>query len=116
MESLLALIEPIRNQLNGWWLALGPQAAYYVWLASGVIGLLFWLWVSHRVIRRILGHRRYGGAWLNREQYHAAMQELQERERDGKILQYRDAFLLDQYRHGGHSSFRKHWYKSRSSI
>lgn len=116
MDILLQFIEVYRNQVSAWWYAIGPNGQYYVWLATGVTCLLIWFWLAHRLVRRLLGHRKYWGTWLNQEQFEALLQDLHEREREGKILHYKDAFLLDRYRNGAESKMRKHWQRSRTSI
>ena len=107
---------PYWQKALAWWHSLGSDGPYYVWLAAGAVGALIWIWFAHRVIRKILGHRKYRGSWLNEPEYAKVMQVLQDAEREGRILQYQDAFALDAYRTGKHSSLRKHWHKGNSSV
>lgn len=115
MDWMPSFLIPYWRQALAWWQSLGPQGLYYAWLAAGVVGALIWLWFAYWMIRKLLGHRKYRGSWLNDLEYSRVMQMLQDAEREGKILQYEDSFALDAYRTGRHSSHRKHWHKGKTS-
>ena len=89
-----------------WWLTLGPNGPYYLWLGGGVLALLVWSWVSYRAVRRILGQRKFNGTWYNAQRWLVLLQDTQDRERQGLILNYKEAKLLELYRTGRRSKLR----------
>ena len=98
MDWLLQYIEMYWRQVLAWWHSLGPQGPYYVWLAAGVVGFLVWLWLSYHLVRRLLGHQRIYGVWFKPGELDPLLDRLEQREKNGTILQLRDVNLLDRYR------------------
>ena len=75
-----------------------PGRPYYVWLSSGLIGFLFWAWLSYLLIRRLLGHTKIYGVWFKPGQLVPVLDRLEQSEKSGTILDARDVILLDKYR------------------
>lgn len=101
MDMPLWMAELYR-QAQAWWVSLGPDGPYYLWLASGVAGLLVWAWISHRLIRRLCGHRKLRGTWHNEARYREIMKMLHEdQERGRRVLSYEEIEALRRYRYGG---------------
>lgn len=98
MEMLVQFIGPYWRNALSWWHSLGPAGPYYVWLASGILGLLFWAWLSYLLIRRLLGHKKIHGVWFKPGQIDPVLDRLELSEKSGTILHARDVDLLDKYR------------------
>ena len=81
-----------------WWQAW-PDGLFYVWLLGGILGFLMWAWFSHRMIRKILGHRRHRGSWYNEVQYAELMQMLHE-STQSRVLGFEDMVALRAWKHG----------------
>ncbi|MDL1889319.1 hypothetical protein FBQ96_07015 [Nitrospirales bacterium NOB] len=77
---------------------LTQQTFYYLWLASGLAGLLLVLWLAYRLVRWGLGHIRIEGVWFTQPQLDALLDRLQSRAKEGVILQAQENNLLDKYR------------------
>lgn len=98
MEVLLQFIEPYRVQVLTWWQSLGPAGPYYVWLGSGVLGLVLLACFSYFVMRFAFGHRKIRGVWFRPGELDDLLDRLTQLERDGVILDVQDVQLLDHYR------------------
>lgn len=85
-----------------WWQSLGADGPYYLWLGLGIAGLLAWLFISHRVIRRLLGHRKFRGTWYNEQQFEVLLKVLQEDQQSGRrVMRHDELRLLRQWQFGG---------------
>jgi hypothetical protein len=62
------------------------DAAYWIWLACGIVGIAAYLWISYRVIRWLLGHRRFRSSWYNAADYRRLLQDIREDQRRGVPL------------------------------
>jgi hypothetical protein len=80
------------------WASIGHQEYYYLWIASGVVGLLLWAWISYRVIRLLLGHKKILGVWFRPGELDSLLDRLEQIAKNGTILQARDMALLDLHR------------------
>lgn len=94
MDMLFQFIEPALV----WWRSLGQAGPYYLWIAVGVAGLLFWAWTAYYVIRRLLGHRRHFGVWFTPQELDEWLYKMEIREKEGSILKLEEVILLDLYR------------------
>lgn len=84
------------------WHALGGSGQYYVWLLSGCLGLLLWGIVAYRVIRKLLGHRKYLGTWYSPSQYQVLMQLLHEKQLAGShVMAHAELKALRAWKFGG---------------
>lgn len=82
------------------WYALGPDGPYYVWVASGMLGVAVFLVFSYRLIRWALGHRKFRGHWNNPDQYHRLMQMLHEEQMNNRVLAFEELSALRAYKYG----------------
>ncbi len=98
MDMIMKFIDPYWRQVLAWWHSLGSQGPYIVWIVSGVMGLLVILWVSYQLIRRLLGYKKIFGVWFRPGELDPLLDRLEQSEKNGTILQLRDATLLDMYR------------------
>jgi len=81
------------------WNSLGPAGPYYVWLLCGFVGASLWLWLVYWLVRKyVLLQVKVNGAWIRPEHLNELLDRMQQRERDGVILDLKDAQLLDRYR------------------
>lgn len=93
MESTPYLQAFVQAALD-YWHFLGPAAPYYLWLAGGLLGLLLWLWLSHKFMRQLLGHRKFRGTWFTEEQLQELVNILHEDQARGRRVMHRDEILL----------------------
>lgn len=73
-----------------WWHSLGYAAHYYMWLGSGVVGFLVWLYFGHMLMRKLLGHRKWRGTWYNEHQYQELINILFEDQASGRRVMRHD--------------------------
>ena len=98
---MAALWDNLGRQVLALLQAMGPRAAEMIWLAGGILLLLAWLWLAHRVIRRLLGHHRYRGTWYSAEQYRKLMQALWDDQQTGRrVLSHTELHALRTYLYG----------------
>lgn len=98
MEMLSAYLD----QLSVYWNQLDYSLRYNLWIASGVLGLILWAWISHRIIRKALGYRKFRGAWLNEEQFQELIYILDEDLQSGRrVMQHDETDLLNEWKYGG---------------
>lgn len=91
--------------VTDWWHALDFSYRYYAWLAAGVALLLLWLYASHRLMRRILGHRKWRDSWYTESEYQELINILYEDQRSGsRVMQHDEIEALRDWMYG--SSFR----------
>ena len=86
------------RQALAYWASLGQSGPYYIWLATGGLGLLLWAWASYLLIRRLLGHKKIHGVWFRPGEIEPLLDRLELSEKSGTILHARDVDLLDKYR------------------
>jgi len=98
MDMLVKFIDPYWRMVLAWWHSLGLQGPYYVWLASGVLGLLILIWAAYQLIRRLFGHKKIFGVWFRPGELDPLLNRLEQSEKNGTILPLRDVTLLDMYR------------------
>lgn len=98
METLMQFVGSYWGQALSWWLSLGSNGPYYVWLASGIIGFLVLAAIAYQLIRRLMGHQKIHGVWFRPGQLDELLDRLQLSEKGGTILHSRDVDLLDKYR------------------
>ena len=82
------------------WNSLGPHGPYYLWLASGGVGLAISLVVFSRLGRALLGHRKFRGRWFNPEQYRHLMQLLHEDQMNNRVLAHHELQALRDFKYG----------------
>ena len=95
---LLQFVDLLLRQACDWWSLVGSDGRYYIWLASGGLGLLMWSWISYQVIRRLLGHIKVNGVWFRPGELDLLLDRLDVIEKSGIVLSVRDVNLLDRYR------------------
>jgi hypothetical protein len=61
-----------------WWNSLTYDDFYNAWLVVGVVLFLFLAWLSHLIMRKTLGHRKFRGTWYNVEQYETLIKMIDE--------------------------------------
>lgn len=88
------VMQTLTLALQEYWRLLGPAAPYYLWLASGGVGLMLWLWASHALMRKLLGHRKFRGTWFDRDQLQDLVNILHEDQASGRRVMRRDEILL----------------------
>lgn len=98
MDTLLQFIAPYWRHVSSWWQSLGPDGPYYVWLSSGLLGIMIWAWPSYLLVRRLLGHKKINGVWFRPGELDPLLDRLELSEKSGTILHARDVNLLDKYR------------------
>jgi hypothetical protein len=99
--SLPNSVDDALHQIAGWRGSLGPSERYILWLGAGIIGLLVWAWVSHRVIRWLAGHKKLRGSWYSPQRYHQLMQMLHEDQAAGRrVLSFEEIAALRKYLYG----------------
>jgi hypothetical protein len=88
----------------GWWRSLGDAGPYYVWLISGVVGLLVWFYVAHLVLRRLLGHTKWRDSWYTEAQMQELINILAEDQSSGhRVMRHDEIELLRRWRTGDSS-------------
>jgi hypothetical protein len=60
------------------WHGLTPDDHYNLWLAGGAVWFIFLAWVSSRIMRKALGHKKFRGTWYNVEQYETLIKMIDE--------------------------------------
>jgi len=70
--------------IAGWWQSLGIKGQNDLWLTVGWVMLVLWAWTSHRVLRHLAGHRKFGGRWYNEAEYEQLIQGLAEDKQAGR--------------------------------
>lgn len=84
-----------------YWKSLGPLGPYYLWLFSGAAGFLLWLVISYRIMRKLMGHRRFRGTWYNAHQFQQLVNILNEDQESGRrVMQHDEIELLRQWKYG----------------
>ena len=91
-------IEGLFGSALAWWRAQGYDVHYWSWLAVGAVGLIIWIYVAYRFLRKALGHHKINGAWLNTEHLDAVLNKMHCKEKDGAIMSLNDLMLLEKYR------------------
>lgn len=90
-----------QQQALAWWSSLGPDGPYYVWLVGGVFAAVLWLWFCHRMIRSILGHRKFRGTWYNADQLEVLVKMIDEDNAKGnRVMKHDEMALLRLWRFG----------------
>lgn len=102
------------SPLANWYVGLTPSQHFAFKSALLALWLLFALWLAHAAFRLVAGHRRFMGQWYSPDHWHRYMQELHTAEREGRALNYREAFALDEYRTGKKSRLRQLAQRDRS--
>jgi len=87
-------------QLLEWWHS-GGDGPYYAWIVLGVALLLFLAWMWHRLIRKILGHRKFRGTWYNTDQLEVLVKMIDEDNAKGnRVMKHDEMALLRLWRFG----------------
>ncbi len=87
--------------VGGWWQSLGLRGQYDLWLTVGWVALVFWIWGSYRLLRRLAGYRKFGGRWYNASEYEKLMQVMWEDQHAGKrVMSHAELKALREYRYG----------------
>lgn len=89
------------------WNGLGYEAHYKVWLGVGIAMLVVWLWLSYGVMRRLIGHKKINGTWINEMDFEAMLDRLCQKERDGASISLQDVSLLERYRPDRHDRLKR---------
>ncbi len=95
-------LEPFFSRLLteslAWLDTFGANGRYYAWLTLGLLALLFWVWLAHRVMRKLLGHRQFRGTWYNEEQFQHLLKLLDEDCAKGlRVMRHDELKLLRQW-------------------
>lgn len=99
--EVLPLLNSFTQPLIDYWRSLGPAALYYLWLSSGLVGFLLLLFISHRVMRKLLGHRKFRGTWYNEMQFQELINILDEDQASGRrVMQHDEIVVLRQWKYG----------------
>lgn len=70
------------NDLIQWYLA-GGEGPMALWRWGGIVALVVWAWVAYRVMRRLMGHRKWLGTWYSAEQMEVIVQDLRAKQESG---------------------------------
>lgn len=101
MQELVdQLVTKLPPELAAYWWALGSDGPRYLLYVQGVVGVVVWLWLAHRLYRWIKGERYALGHWRSKSQFDALIQYLYEEHRAGKVLPHAEMKLLRQYTEG----------------
>lgn len=74
---------------------------YKLWVASGVVLCLVLAWLSHRIIRKALGHTQFRGTWYNEKQLAELIQIIDEDCKRGyRVMRHDEMALLRRWRFG----------------
>ena len=93
--------DPWGQLISEWWRSLGLRGQNDLWLSIGWIALVLWAWGSYRLLRRIAGHRKFGGRWYDAGEYQRLMQVLLEDQKSGKrVLSHTEIRALREFRYG----------------
>jgi hypothetical protein len=96
-----ALFGPLGNVISEWWRSLGLRGQNDLWLSIGWIALVLWAWGSYRLLRRIAGHRKFGGRWYDAVEYQRLMEVLIEDQQAGKrVLSPAELRAVREFRYG----------------
>ncbi len=69
-----------------------------LWLGVGSLLLLVWLWWSHKLIRRTLGHVQFRGRWFDEQQARILIKTIHEdAQRGNRVMKEDELNLLRQY-------------------
>lgn len=99
--DVLSWFGPVRQLLAEWWRSLGLTGQEYVWLTVGAVGLVAWAWLSYRILRRLAGHRKFGGRWYRRDEYERLIQVLWEDQQAGlRVMSHAELQAIRQYKYG----------------
>jgi hypothetical protein len=100
MDIVMQWATSAYHQALALWYSLGPEGSYFVWVASGILGLIAILLLSYRMFRWALGHRKFRGHWYDPERYHGLMQMLHEEQLNNRVLAYEELAALRAYKYG----------------
>ena len=80
---------------------LGPDAARWAWVGAGIALALVWCWAAYRILRRLLGHRRFRGTWYSAASYGQLMQVIWEDQQSGhRVLSHEERTALREFMYG----------------
>lgn len=95
-----AWFDGIGQLIADWWLSLGIKGQNDLWLTVGWVMLVLWAWTSYRVMRRLAGHRKFGGRWYEETAYARMIEALAEDQQTGRRdLSHSELQALRDYRH-----------------
>jgi hypothetical protein len=89
------------EQIINYWNSLPHDVLFWIWLGSGFLFLAITAYLWYRLMRRILGHRRFRGAWFNAQEFEALVDNIIERQQETLRVLDHDELLLVRERHGG---------------
>jgi hypothetical protein len=86
------------DQIIAAWDLLPFDVRYAVWLASGLLLLLCLIFLSYRVIRYSIGHRKFRGAWFNDVAFANLLNSiLRDQKESGRVLEHDELRLIRRY-------------------
>ncbi|MDP2824278.1 MAG: hypothetical protein Q8O52_16565 [Sulfuritalea sp.] len=71
--------------------SLTPDDFYNIWLAGGVVLLLFVVWLSHRIMRKAFGHVQFRWTWYTEDQWETMIKMIDEDSKPGYRVMQHDA-------------------------
>ena len=63
-----------------------PDLWYCAWLLAGLLGAAAYGWVGYRLMRRLLGYRKFRGSWYNDGDYRQLLRLIYEDNRRGVAM------------------------------
>ena len=78
---------------------------YNAWLAGGVVLLVVLGWVSHRIMRRALGHTLFRGTWYDETQFETLVKMIDEDvKRGNRVMKNDEMRLIRKWQYGSGKS------------
>ena len=65
---------------------LSQNIVYYAWFVAGILGAAAYGWGGYRLMRRLLGYRKFRGSWYNDRQYRQLLQLIYDDSRRGVAM------------------------------
>jgi len=93
-----------------YWNGIPFETRWWLWLLSGVVGLVFFAYFAYRVGRYVLGHRRLHGRWYNPEEWIKVLEMLHYQQCDNRILHWEEIQALREYKTGRKKGLFDHRY------
>lgn len=91
----------IGQLIGSWWQSFGLKAQHDLWLTAGWVMLVIWVWLCYRLLRRLAGHRKFGGRWYNETEYRRLIEVLAEDQKAGqRVMSHEELRALREYKYG----------------